>query len=96
MIAKRDLSVEREMLKTFEISQEAEEIYETAIKEYQNANYIEAIEIFTKVIELEPEYFFAYHFRGMAYYYLLNFKKAQKDWKKASHAIKTLSSDRKK
>ncbi|MFC2093672.1 hypothetical protein ACFLSV_07215 [Bacteroidota bacterium] len=43
------------------------------------------------MIELEPEYFFAYHFRGMAYYYLLNFKKAQKDWEKASQAMKTLS-----
>jgi len=96
MIANRDLSIEREMWKTLEISQEAEDIYEKAIKEYQNANYVEAIEIFTKVIELEPEYFFAYHFRGMAYYYLLNFRKAQKDWDKASRAIKTLSPERKK
>ncbi len=96
MIAKRDLSVEREMWKAFEISQEAEDIYETAIKEYRDANYVNAIEIFTKVIELEPEYFFAYHFRGMAYYYLLNFKKAQKDWDKASKAIKLLNPERKK
>lgn len=96
MSTNRDLSVERETIKAFEISQEAEDLYETAIKEYQNANYIEAINIFTKVIELEPEYFFAYHFRGMAYYYLLNFEKAQKDWKKASQAIKTLSPERKK
>ena len=96
MNAQRDLSLESKQLEAFEISQEAEDIYETAIEEYRNAKYVKAIEIFTKVIELEPEYFFAYHFRGMAYYYLLNFKKAQKDWKKASHAIKTLSSDRKK
>ena len=96
MLAKRDLSLEREMEKAFEISQEAEDIYESAIREYQNANYIKAIEIFTKVIELEPEYFFAYHFRGMAYYYLLNFEKAQKDWEKATHAIKTLSPNSKK
>ncbi|MBL7127544.1 MAG: hypothetical protein ISS16_01000 [Ignavibacteria bacterium] len=96
MIAQRDLSLESKQLKAFEISQEAEDIYETATREYQNANYIEAIEIFTKVIELEPEYFFAYHFRGMAYYYLLNFKKAQKDWDKASQAMKTLSPEKRK
>ena len=96
MNAQRDRSLEREMRKAFEISQEAEDLYETATREYQNANYVKAIEIFTKVIELEPEYFFAYHFRGMAYYYLLNFRKAKKDWEKASHAIKTLSPERKK
>ena len=93
MIANRDLSLESKQLKAFEISREAEDIYETAITEYRNAKYVKAIEIFTKVIELEPDYFFAYHFRGMAYYYLLNYKKAQEDWEKASQAMKTLSPD---
>lgn len=96
MNAKRDLSVERETIKAFTISQEAEDIYELAIKEYRDSKYIKAIEIFTKVIELEPEYFFAYHFRGMAYYYLLNFEKAQKDWERASQSIKALSPDNSK
>ena len=91
MIAKRDLSLEREMRKAFEISQEAEDIYETATREYQNANYVKAIEIFTKVIELEPKYRDAYFFRGKSYIYLQNYKKWEKDLEKASKAIKTLS-----
>ncbi|OFL94316.1 tetratricopeptide repeat protein [Fusobacterium sp. HMSC073F01] len=46
--------------------------------------YEEAISDFTKAIELDSEFIFAYHKRGIAKYKLKNYIGANSDFKKAN------------
>ncbi len=51
---------------------------------YENENYIKTVELYTKVIELNPDNFMAYNSRGLSEYNLDNFQNAIIDY---SHAI---------
>lgn len=61
----------------------AENYYKLGNYERINGNYEEALECYTKAIELDPEYEFAYNERGISYYYLGKLKESIEDYSKA-------------
>ncbi|MFN8356756.1 MAG: tetratricopeptide repeat protein [Spirosomataceae bacterium] len=59
---------------------EVQDLFMEGIDKYIKKNYQGAIEIFTKVIEADPNYIKAYFNRGASYQMLNQFDKACKDW----------------
>jgi len=58
--------------------------YEKGVKFYKSGNHKEALNAYNKAIELNPEYSFAYYWRGLIYFELGNYQKAIEDAKRAA------------
>ncbi len=65
------------------ISEEAKKYFDLGMECLKNENFEEAINNFTKVIEIDPNFKYVYNYRGFSYGSLRKYEEAIKDYTKA-------------